>query len=248
MIKLENKNRWWYEKVYQDLMESRKTRGLDKTKLSYYTEKHHIIPKCMGGNNDSENLVLLTMREHILAHYILTRIYPDNLGIVRASAAMLVKNKYRHNTSTRLAESIRENYTNHSKDFSREQLCKEFSDEHKANLSKAMKGKKLTEKTKQKLDKTRFKNRISAEGKIFDSISDCARYYGVSYQTIQFRLRKYTDKYFRLGSNRSKNIKVQGPDGTVYDSINQCAKSIGRHKSTIVRWIKNHPELGYKYV
>ena len=107
---MNDKNKWWYEKVYNDLMNSRKSRGLDKSKLDYYTEKHHIVPKCMGGTNKEDNFVLLTMREHILAHYILTRIYPDNLKIIRASAAMLVKNKYRHNTSTKLAESIRELY------------------------------------------------------------------------------------------------------------------------------------------
>lgn len=245
---MNDKNKWWYEKVYNDLMNSRKSRGLDKSKLDYYTEKHHIVPKCMGGTNKEDNFVLLTMREHILAHYILTRIYPDNLKIIRASSAMLVKNKYRHNTSTKLAESIRENYTKHSKDFSKEQLGKVFSDEHKKNLSNAFKGRKLTDKTKQKLDKSRFKEKISAEGKIFESINECARYYGVSYQTIQFRLKKYPDKYFKLGANRQKSRKVQGPDGTVYNSINECAKSLGRHKKTITRWIKEHPELGYKFI
>lgn len=38
-----------------------------------YTEKHHIIPKCLGGLNDKTNLVNLTGREHFICHHLLTK-------------------------------------------------------------------------------------------------------------------------------------------------------------------------------
>jgi hypothetical protein len=38
-----------------------------------YTEKHHIIPKSLGGNNHPTNLVRLTMREHFVCHQLLIR-------------------------------------------------------------------------------------------------------------------------------------------------------------------------------
>ncbi len=38
-----------------------------------YTEKHHIIPKCLGGSNKKENLVSLTAREHFICHLLLPR-------------------------------------------------------------------------------------------------------------------------------------------------------------------------------
>ena len=38
-----------------------------------YIEKHHIIPKSMGGSNDSENIVKLTAREHFICHHLLTK-------------------------------------------------------------------------------------------------------------------------------------------------------------------------------
>lgn len=38
-----------------------------------YTEKHHIIPKSLGGSDDYENLVSLTAREHFICHYLLTK-------------------------------------------------------------------------------------------------------------------------------------------------------------------------------
>ncbi len=38
-----------------------------------YTEKHHIIPKCLGGSNDATNTVLLTGREHFTCHRLLIK-------------------------------------------------------------------------------------------------------------------------------------------------------------------------------
>ena len=40
---------------------------------SDYTEKHHVVPKSLGGNNSSENLVALTAREHFVCHWLLTK-------------------------------------------------------------------------------------------------------------------------------------------------------------------------------
>lgn len=41
--------------------------------LSEYSEKHHIIPKSLGGDNSKENLVNLTAREHFICHRLLTK-------------------------------------------------------------------------------------------------------------------------------------------------------------------------------
>ena len=87
-------NKIWYEKTYNSLVETRKSRGLDKTKLDYYTEKHHIIPKCMGGKDEDDNYVLLTFREHIIAHKLLTRIYPDIPGLYLSVSLMLSTDIY----------------------------------------------------------------------------------------------------------------------------------------------------------
>lgn len=38
-----------------------------------YIEQHHVLPHCMGGTDDKENLVALTPREHFVCHNLLTR-------------------------------------------------------------------------------------------------------------------------------------------------------------------------------
>jgi hypothetical protein len=42
----------------------------------------------MGGDNSKSNLVLLTAREHFIAHWLLIRIYPDNYKLAFAFFAM----------------------------------------------------------------------------------------------------------------------------------------------------------------
>ena len=45
--------------------------------ISGYKERHHVLPKCMGGGNEPENLVELTAEEHFVAHELLVKMYPD---------------------------------------------------------------------------------------------------------------------------------------------------------------------------
>jgi len=79
-----------YQKIYDNLIERGKTRGLNKKKLDYYTEQHHILPKCMNGDNNKDNLVLLTAEEHFVAHQLLVKIYPNNENLIFACQLMTI--------------------------------------------------------------------------------------------------------------------------------------------------------------
>ena len=73
-----------YKKIYDQLVEKCKIRGLDKSVLEGYFEKHHIVPRCMEGTDDDDNLVLFTPREHVIAHRLLWKAYPDNHSLMWA--------------------------------------------------------------------------------------------------------------------------------------------------------------------
>ena len=75
---IEYHNRIWYLKTYEALITKALERGLFKKDLNYYTEKHHILPRCMNGEDEINNYVLLTYREHIIAHMLLSKMYPEN--------------------------------------------------------------------------------------------------------------------------------------------------------------------------
>jgi probable mobile endonuclease D len=75
--------------TYTDLIEQSRSRGLDKSSLSGYYEIHHIEPRCLGGNNESSNLVLLTYKEHIIAHLLLHVINLDNKELFLSFSLMI---------------------------------------------------------------------------------------------------------------------------------------------------------------
>ena len=70
-------------------------------------EKHHIVPRCMGGSNDSDNLCNLTPREHFIAHQLLTKMYPDNNDL--AYAVLMMTTGYEGRINNRLFEWHRRN-------------------------------------------------------------------------------------------------------------------------------------------
>lgn len=76
-----------YKKHYELLISRAKNRHLLE-----YSEKHHIIPRCMGGDDSSDNIAVLTPEEHYLAHQLLVKIYPKNIALVNA-AVMMVANR-----------------------------------------------------------------------------------------------------------------------------------------------------------
>lgn len=95
-----------YQKIYDDICKRGQERQLPK---EVYTEKHHIVPKCLGGGNEKSNLTILTAREHFLVHYILTRIYPNNSKIWNACFKMCSQssNQKRFVPDSKLYESIK---------------------------------------------------------------------------------------------------------------------------------------------
>lgn len=88
-----------YKKIYDQLVEKAKVRGLNKKKHEGYFEIHHIIPKCMAGSDDKENLVMFTAKEHYIAHLLLWKAYPEEEGLFYAAYFMsnhlLLKQKSR---------------------------------------------------------------------------------------------------------------------------------------------------------
>jgi hypothetical protein len=61
---------------YNKLIFSRKNLSRRKGEGIYY-ERHHIIPKWLGGTDGRDNLILLTAREHFVAHHLLWKHYRD---------------------------------------------------------------------------------------------------------------------------------------------------------------------------
>ena len=59
-----NKYKYWYIRLMLKASKRREVFG--------YCERHHIKPKALGGNNSRNNVVVLTLKEHFLAHLVLS--------------------------------------------------------------------------------------------------------------------------------------------------------------------------------
>ena len=68
MLFTENK----YTRVYYRIVEHRKSNPSTDP-----TERHHIIPKSLGGSDNPDNLVDLTLREHFICHLLLTKMVEE---------------------------------------------------------------------------------------------------------------------------------------------------------------------------
>jgi hypothetical protein len=72
-----------YKQIYENIINRARGR-----QIRGYTERHHIIPRCIGGSDNVENLVSLTAKEHFVCHQLLVKIYPNNVKLIFAISAM----------------------------------------------------------------------------------------------------------------------------------------------------------------
>jgi hypothetical protein len=127
-----------YTKWYYSIIETAKNRIIEG-----YTEKHHIIPRCFGGTDNSDNLVELTAREHYICHLLLTKMlegsdkYKMIYGYLIMAQGKSRYNQRDYKINSRLYESIKSQ--------------QKHSEETKRKLSEYNTGKKLTEETKLKI-------------------------------------------------------------------------------------------------
>lgn len=76
---------------YLELISYAKSQNRRKSKETYY-ESHHIVPRFLGGTNNKDNLVLLTISEHCEAHYLFAMEHQDNQKVYQGNitAALLI--------------------------------------------------------------------------------------------------------------------------------------------------------------
>ena len=66
---------------------------LSNCKISSYTERHHVLPRCLfpefkSFTKQPWNIVNLSARDHFIAHHKLYRIFPHNFKIMLACQMM----------------------------------------------------------------------------------------------------------------------------------------------------------------
>jgi len=125
--------------------------------LDCYTEKHHILPRCIGGTDGKDNLVRLTAREHFICHKLLVHIYPNNkLKFALWSMCRRTNKQNRHILSSREYESIKLLWVDLNSKRIRTQ-------EERKKMSDSRKGIVFSDETKLKMSKARSSQKDSLE-------------------------------------------------------------------------------------
>jgi hypothetical protein len=142
---IENKYSRWYEQLI-DKAQARES-------IDGYTEKHHVIPRSLGGNNTKQNLVRLTAREHYVAHALLWKMNFNPSHHSKMSYALRLmmfgsSNKHQgrnYKCHSRIYESVRIEFSqDHSKNMTRENNSFYGKKHTEDSIRKALQTKKET--------------------------------------------------------------------------------------------------------
>lgn len=150
-----------YQKIYTTLID-RATRRVSEG----YVEKHHIVPRCLGGTDAKENIVNLYPEEHYLAHLLLCKVNKGNQKLLYAAMNMttgsMINNGKRNNKAygwlrRQYAESMSgDNNPNRrdpeiQKKAALKRVGQKRTEETKVRMSTAQKGRTFSEETKRKM-------------------------------------------------------------------------------------------------
>lgn len=168
-----NKYQTWYQQIID------RARGRI---LTGYVERHHVVPRSLGGSDHADNLVRLTAREHFVCHWLLTKMYTGEARYKMINAMYIMRadgpyqKRYQSKITSRVYNTLREEYSKYISNLNKgrvqplEENIKQraaqtgrkrtpFTDEWRANMSKNHKSKRsdfdgtLKEETKEKMRK-----------------------------------------------------------------------------------------------
>lgn len=239
-------------------------RGLDKSKFKGNFEIHHILPKCLGGTNDENNLVLLTYEEHVKAHMLLYIIYPEETKLLGAFKLLItVKDRLSKmdnlNIDLIMLTEIRKEFSESMKGENnpskrpevREKISKNNPMKKLENRLKFMGDnnpmKKLENRLKFMGDNSPMR-RPEVKAKITGENNPSKRLEVREKISKNLKGKKFSEEHKKnLQKSRAKIHSIQGPDGTIYESASIAAKILGLHQSTINRWVKKEKN-GFKRI
>lgn len=233
-----------YLKIYDKIIERAKNREIDG-----YTEKHHIVPKCIGGNNKKDNIVSLTPKEHYICHRLLCEIYPDEIKLKYAFWRMcnVVNNEYQNrnysvsaNVYSRIKNEISKLMSKKVKNYSKEnrKLIGE-------KISKKLKGRPSSKKGTcnpehsgwmKKNNPFKGKSHANEVKEILSKVN--------SKPKSEEHKRKISET---LKGNKPGNMKKVIVDGVEYESLSFAARQIGIPASTMKNRLKSPKFDNYKY-
>lgn len=151
---LENKYFKWYNQI------------IDSSKLSEhdYYEKHHIIPKSMGGPNCLTNLAKLSARQHYICHWLLTKCVKKHhmFKMISAFHRMNINPLSKTRINGKAFEVNRKNFSKAMSEFQKHYTK---TPEHLEKIAMTKRGKPLSDNNRKNLSVAKTGTKLSVEHK-----------------------------------------------------------------------------------
>lgn len=236
-----------YKEFIQNILD---TRGRFECRDEYH-ERHHIVPRCMGGTNDEENLIDLFAKEHFVAHKLLAQENPDNDGLAYAWTMMAFvkdKNQERYELTPQEYEEARikqsELTSRRSKELWKDdEYRKRVSETHKkenlseetlSKLAEASRGRKHTEEDKRKIGDVHRGKVVSEETRQKLSASHKRTWENQAYRDEQIKKSKERCKEELFGQQmrerQIKNWQDENYRQKTIDGISKAQKELWKNE------------------
>jgi hypothetical protein len=89
---LDGKTKEKYYNKYQDIIKYSKFRVYSEEEKALL-QPHRIRPLCVHGTDHPDNIVFISPKDHIMAHHILCRVFPNNEEIKHSYEMVVHQNK-----------------------------------------------------------------------------------------------------------------------------------------------------------
>ena len=231
-----------YNRIYKELISVAKNRVQAD---GVYYEKHHILPKSMGGSNKKINIVKLTGREHLIAHMLLWKIYKN---ASMQAAIWLMSNANGIKINSRIYEKIKNEHANNVRQLFTGRL---HSADTKEKLSIVAKGRISKKKgIKLHLSHDDIKKRSeSRKGKCTGKNNPMSK----ESNRQKIRDNHATDEYkakariARLG-HKPYNFKNVSVEGCIFESAAEAARQLSITYNCLIRRIRLEKYTEYFYI
>lgn len=176
-----------YTAIYYKIIERAKQRNHIKQLNDGY-QRHHIIPRCIGGTNDLDNLVVLSYKEHRVCHCLLIKMQTTKNSEIKMRHAYGFFNKSSRYNGPRYK-------TGKDNIFSTPEIIEQVSKRMSENNPMCCPAQKLRMRL---ANSNPYVRTVTVDGKLFTTLAEACRYFDVSL----FILRKN----FIIHYTENKNI------------------------------------------
>ena len=259
-----------YEKFINNILEARGRFNCGEE----YHERHHIVPRCIGGGNNTENLIDLFAREHFIAHKLLALENPKNKKLVYAWWCMTTANGKHTDDSYKLTpeeyEKIRIMYSKSITGEDNPFYGKKHTEETRIKISENHAdvsgennpnyGKPRSDETKQKLSELRkgkftgednpfYGKKHTEEAKKKMSEERKEKFIGEGNPFYGKKHTEETKKKLSISNSRGNSARARKVirlfDLKIYDCLSDVMDDNKISKSTLIDRCKKHRDFMY---